>query len=107
MDNHDNEFVERIVEQIKSGDSEQVAKLIQSVISNLEQAATPLLDSAKDRLSTFLMIGSILQSALDEAKASGDMKPTVLSTLKLLKDEDTLRGLNFVLKVVKAIGKQI
>ncbi len=94
---------------VQTGRIDNLIDLLAVVSDNIEMTTAPMVDKMVGTIDNLATAGFVTENAVRYAKR--EMKnsevPSLFGLLKLLKDEETRKGLAFVLHLTKGIGKQV
>ncbi|PHO09576.1 hypothetical protein CPG37_08725 [Malaciobacter canalis] len=94
---------------IKTGRIDNLIDLLAVISDNIEMTTAPMVDKMIGTVDNLATAGFVTENAV--RYANREMKknevPSLFGLLKLLKDEETRKGLAFVLHLTKGIGKQV
>ena len=94
---------------VQTGRIDNLIDLLAVVSDNIEMTTAPMVDKMVGTIDNLATAGFVTENAVRYAKRETEKNqvPSLLGLLKLLKDEETRKGLAFVLNLTKGIGKQI
>ncbi|PHO12784.1 hypothetical protein CPG38_05830 [Malaciobacter marinus] len=94
---------------IQTGRIDNLIDLLAVISDNIEMTTAPMVDKMIGTVDNLATAGFVTENAV--RYANREMKknevPSLFGLLKLLKDEETRKGLAFVLQLTKGIGKQV
>ncbi|RXK06498.1 DUF1641 domain-containing protein [Halarcobacter bivalviorum] len=103
------ELEEKFAMLVQTGRIDNIIDLLAVVSDNIEMTTAPMVDKMVGTIDNLATAGFVTQNAV--RYANREMKkndvPSLFGLLKLLKDEETRRGLAFILHLTKGIGKQV
>jgi len=94
---------------VQTGRIDNLIDLLAVVSDNIEMTTQPMVEKMISTVDNMATAGFVTENAVRYAKreTAKNETPSLLGMLKLLKDEDTRKGLAFVLNLTKGIGKQL
>jgi len=103
------ELEAKITMLVQTGRIDNLIDLMAVISDNIEMTTQPMVEKMIGTIDNMATAGFITENAVRYAKretAKSDT-PSLFGMLKLLKDEDTRKGLSFMLHLTKGIGKQL
>lgn len=103
------ELEEKVAMLVQTGRIDNLIDLFAVISDNIEITTAPMVHKMMETVDKLGTVGFVTENAMRGAKRE-TMKnevPSLFGMLKLLKDEDTRRGLTFMLNLMKGIGKQL
>ena len=103
------ELEDKVTMLIQTGRIDNLIDLMAVISDNIEMTTQPMVEKMIGTIDNLVTAGFISENAVRYAKreSAKNEVPSLFGMLKLLKDEDTRRGLAFVLNMTKGIGKQL
>ena len=94
---------------VQTGRMDNLIDLLAVVSDQIEMTTTPIVEKMVHSIDNIASAGFVTENALRYAKreSAKNETPSLFGMLKLLKDEDTRKGLAFMLNLTKGIGKQM
>ena len=94
---------------VQTGRFENLIDLMAVVSDQIEMTTTPMVDKMVSSIDKMASASFITENAVRFAKRENEKNevPSLFGLLKLMKDEETRKGLAFMLNLTKGIGKQI
>ncbi|MDA3908779.1 MAG: DUF1641 domain-containing protein [Sulfurimonas sp.] len=94
---------------VQTGRIDNLIDLLAVVSDQIEMTTTPIVEKMVHSIDNMATAGFVTENAVRYAKreSAKNEVPSLFGMLKLLKDEDTRKGLAFMLNLTKGIGKQI
>jgi len=94
---------------VQTGRLNNLIDILAVVSDQIEMTTTPIVEKMVHSIDNIASAGFVTENAVRYAKreSAKNEVPTLFGMLKLLKDEDTRKGLAFVLNLTKGIGKQM
>jgi uncharacterized protein YjgD (DUF1641 family) len=94
---------------VQTGRFENLIDLLAVVSDQIEMTTTPMVEKMVNSIDNMATVGFITENAVRHAKRETEKNeiPSLFGLLKLMKDEDTRKGMAFMLNLTKGIGKQI
>jgi len=94
---------------VQTGRMDNLIDLLAVVSDQIEMTTTPIVEKMVHSIDNIASAGFVTENALRYAKreSTKNETPSLFGMLKLLKDEDTRKGLAFMLNLTKGIGKQM
>lgn len=94
---------------VQTGRIDNLIDLMAVVSDNIEMTTQPMVEKMIGTIDNMATAGFITENAVRYAKRETEKNevPGILGLLKLMKDEDTRKGLSFMLNLTKGIGKQL
>jgi len=94
---------------VQTGRIDNLIDLMAVVSDNIEMTTQPMVEKMIGTIDNIATAGFITENAVRYAKreTAKNETPSLFGMLKLLKDEDTRKGLSFMLHLTKGIGKQL
>jgi len=94
---------------VQTGRIDNLIDLMAVVSDNIEMTTQPMVEKMTGTIDNIATAGFITENAVRYAKreTAKNETPSLFGMLKLLKDEDTRKGLSFMLHLTKGIGKQL
>lgn len=94
---------------VQTGRIDNLIDLMAVVSDNIEMTTQPMVEKMVGTIDNIATAGFITENAIRYAKreTTKNEVPGILGLLKLMKDEDTRKGLSFMLNLTKGIGKQL
>ncbi len=103
------ELEDKMTMLIQTGRIDNLIDLLAVVSDNIEMTTQPMVEKMIGTVDNLTTVGFIVENAVRYAKRenSKDSKQTLFGLLRLIKDEETLKGLSFMLNLTKGIGRQL
>eukprot|EP01156_Anaeramoeba_ignava_P003865 Anaeramoba_ignava/a225154_13.p3 GENE.a225154_13~~a225154_13.p3 ORF type:complete len:118 (-),score=8.53 a225154_13:54-407(-) len=103
------ELEDKMTMLVQTGRIDNLIDLLAVVSDNIEMTTQPMVEKMIGTVDNMATAGFITENAVRYAKreSSKNETPSLFGMLKLLKDEETRKGLSFMLHLTKGIGKQI
>ena len=103
------ELEDKMTMLIQTGRIDNLIDLMAVVSDNIEITTQPMVEKMIATIDNMATAGFITENAVRYAKreTSKNEVPGLLGLLKLMKDDDTRKGLSFMLHLTKGIGKQL
>jgi uncharacterized protein YjgD (DUF1641 family) len=103
------ELEKKVTMLVQTGRIDNLIDLLAVISDNIEMTTAPMVEKMVGTVDNLATAGFITENAVRYAKRETEKNeiPTLFGMLKLLKDEDTRKGLAFVLNLTKGIGKQL
>jgi uncharacterized protein YjgD (DUF1641 family) len=100
---------DKITMLVQTGRINNLIDLLAVVSDQIEMTTTPIVEKMVHSIDNMASAGFVTENAVRYAKrqSAKNEVPSLFGMLKLLKDEDTRKGLAFMLNLTKGIGKQI
>jgi uncharacterized protein YjgD (DUF1641 family) len=94
---------------VQTGRIDNLIDLLAVVSDQIEMTTTPIVEKMVHSIDNIATAGFVTENAVRYAKreSAKNEVPSLFGMLKLLKDEDTRKGLAFMLNLTKGIGKQM
>ena len=94
---------------VQTGRIDNLIDLMAVISDNIEMTTQPMVEKMIGTVDNMATAGFITENAVRYAKreTTKNETPSLFGMLKLLRDEDTRKGLSFMLHLTKGIGKQI
>ncbi len=94
---------------VQTGRIDNLIDLLAVVSDQIEMTTTPIVEKMVHSIDNIASAGFVTENAVRYAKreSAKNEVPSLFGMLKLLKDEDTRKGLAFMLNLTKGIGKQM
>ena len=94
---------------VQTGRLNNLVDLLAVVSDQIEMTTTPMVEKMVTSIDNMATTGFITENAIRHAKRENEKNevPSLFGLLKLMKDEETRRGLAFMLNLTKGIGKQL
>jgi uncharacterized protein YjgD (DUF1641 family) len=103
------ELEDKMAMLVQTGRVDNLIDLLAVISDNIEMTTAPMVEKMVGTVDNLATAGFITENAVRYAKRETEKNeiPTLFGMLKLLKDEDTRKGLAFILNLTKGIGKQL
>ncbi len=103
------EIEDKMTMLVQTGRIDNLIDLLAVVSDQIEMTTTPIVEKMVHSIDNIASAGFVTENAVRYAKreSAKNEVPSLFGMLKLLKDEDTRKGLAFMLNLTKGIGKQI
>ena len=103
------ELEDKMTMLVQTGRMNNLIDLMAVVSDQIEMTTTPIVQKMVHSIDNMATAGFITENAVRYAKreSAKNEVPSLFGMLKLLKDEDTRKGLAFILNLTKGIGKQV
>jgi len=103
------EIEDKMTMLVQTGRIDNLIDLLAVVSDQIEMTTTPIIEKMVHSIDNIASAGFVTENAVRYAKRESAKNeiPSLFGMLKLLKDEDTRKGLAFMLNLTKGIGKQI
>lgn len=103
------ELEDKMTMLVQTGRIDNLIDLLAVVSDQIEMTTTPIVEKMIHSIDNIASAGFVTENAIRYAKreSAKNETPSLLGMLKLLKDEDTRKGLAFMLNLTKGIGKQM
>jgi len=103
------ELEKKVTMLVQTGRIDNLIDLLAVISDNIEMTTAPMVEKMVGTVDNLATAGFITENAVRYAKRETEKNeiPSLFGMLKLLKDEDTRKGLAFVLNLTKGIGKQL
>ncbi|WP_373000930.1 DUF1641 domain-containing protein [Sulfurimonas sp.] len=103
------EIEDKMTMLVQTGRIDNLIDLLAVVSDQIEMTTTPIVEKMVHSIDNIATAGFVTENAVRYAKRESAKKevPSLFGMLKLLKDEDTRKGLAFMLNLTKGIGKQM
>ncbi len=103
------ELEDKMTMLVQTGRIDNLIDLLAVVSDNIEMTTQPMVEKMIGTVDNMATAGFITENAVRYAKRESlkNETPSLFGMLKLLKDEETRKGLSFMLHLTKGIGKQI
>ena len=100
---------DQMVMLVQTGRLDNLIDLLAVVSDQIEMTTTPMVEKMVTSIDNLATAGFITENAVRFAKRESEKNevPSLFGLLKLMKDEETRRGLAFMINLTKGIGKQI
>lgn len=100
---------EQMAMLVQTGRMNNLVDLLAVISDNIEMTNATMVEKMVTNIDNMATAGFITENAIRYAKREGkkDKTPSLFGLLKLMRDEDTRKGLAFMLNLTKGIGKQI
>lgn len=100
---------EQMTMLVQTGRMDNLVDLLAVISDNIEMTNATMVEKMVSNIDNIATAGFITENAVRYAKrqSAKDETPSLFGLLKLMKDEDTRKGLAFMLNLTKGIGKQI
>lgn len=94
---------------IQTGRIDNLIDLLAVVSDNIEMTTAPMIDKMIGTVDNLATAGFITENAVRFAKreSANNPVPSLFGILKLMKEEETRKGLAFMLNLTKGIGRQL
>lgn len=94
---------------VQTGRLGNLIDLLAVISDQIEMTTTPMVEKMVNSIDNISTAGFITENAVRYAKRENAKNevPSLFGLLKLMKDEETRRGLAFMLNLTKSIGKQL
>lgn len=94
---------------VQTGRMDNLIDILAVVSDQIEMTTTPIVEKMVHSVDNIASAGFVTENAVRYAKreSAKNEVPSLFGMLKLLKDEDTRKGLAFMLNLTKGIGKQM
>jgi len=94
---------------VQTGRIDNLIDLLAVLSDQIEMTTTPMVEKMVNSIDNMTTAGFVTENAVRYAKRETEKNeiPSVFALLKLMKDEDTRKGLAFMLNLTKGIGKQL
>jgi len=94
---------------VQTGRIDNLIDLLAVVSDQIEMTTTPMVEKVVNSVDNLATVGFITENAVRYAKRETDNNeiPSLFGLLKLMKDEESRKGLAFMLNLTKGIGKQL
>lgn len=94
---------------VQTGRLDNLIDLLAVVSDQIEMTTTPMVEKMVNSIDNMATAGFVTENAVRHAKRENAKNevPSVIGLLKLMNDEETRRGLAFMLNLTKGIGKQL
>ena len=103
------ELEDKMTMLVQTGRIDNLIDLLAVTSDQIEMTTTPIVEKMVHSIDNIASAGFVTENAVRYAKreSAKNEVPSLFGMLKLLKDEDTRKGLAFMLNLTKGIGKQI
>ncbi|WP_066405249.1 DUF1641 domain-containing protein [Aliarcobacter cryaerophilus] len=103
------ELEDKMTMLVQTGRIDNLIDLLAVVSDNIEMTTQPMVEKMIGTVDNLATAGFIMDNAVRYAKRENtkNNKQSLLGLLKLMRDEETLKGLSFMLNLTKGIGKQL
>jgi uncharacterized protein YjgD (DUF1641 family) len=103
------ELEEKITMLVQTGRIDNLIDLLAVVSDNIEMTTAPMVEKMVGTVDNLATAGFITENAVRYAKRESKKQktPSLFGMISLLKDEETRKGLAFMLHLTKGIGRQI
>ena len=103
------EIEDKMTMLVQTGRIDNLIDLLAVTSDQIEMTTTPIVEKLVHSLDNIASAGFVTENAVRYAKreSAKNEVPSLFGMLKLLKDEDTRKGLAFMLNLTKGIGKQM
>ena len=103
------ELEDKMTMLVQTGRIDNLIDLLADVSDNIEMTTQPMVENMIGTVDNLATAGFIMDNAVRYAKRENakNNKQSLLGLLKLMRDEETLKGLSFMLNLTKGIGKQL
>lgn len=94
---------------IQTGRIDNLIDLMAVISDNIEMTTQPMVEKMIGTVDNLATAGFITENAVRYAKrqTANNPTPSIFGILKLMKDEETRKGITFMLNLTKGIGKQL
>ncbi len=94
---------------VQTGRMDNLVDLLAVVSDNIEMTTPPMIEKIISTVDNLASAGFITENAVRYAKreTAKSETPSLFGLIRLMKDEETRKGLAFVLHLTKGIGKQL
>jgi len=102
-------LAEKMAMLVQTGRIDNLIDLLAVISDSIEMTTPPMVEKMISTVDNLATSSFIVENAVRYAKRENtkNQKQTLFGLLKLMKDEDTLKGLSFMLNLTKSIGKQL
>lgn len=103
------EIEDKMTMLVQTGRLDNLIDLLAVTSDQIEMTTTPIVEKLVHSLDNIASAGFVTENAVRYAKreSAKNETPSLFGMIKLLKDEDTRKGLAFMLNLTKGIGKQM
>jgi len=103
------ELEDKMTMLVQTGRIDNLIDLLAVTSDQIEMTTTPIVEKMVHSIDNIASAGFVTENAVRYAKreSAKNEVPSLFGMLKLLKDEDTRKGLAFMLNLTKGIGKQM
>ncbi len=103
------ELEDKFTMLVQTGRIDNLIDLLALVSDNIEMTTAPMVDKLVGSIDNITAGGFAIENSIRYAKRElkKNETPSLFGLLKLMKDEDTRKGLAFVLHLTKGLGKQL
>lgn len=100
------ELEDKMTMLVQTGRIDNLIDLLAVVSDNIEMTTQPMVEKMIGTVDNLATAGFIMDNAVRYAKRENakNNKQSLLGLLKLMRDEETLKGLSFMLNLTKGIG---
>lgn len=103
------EVEDKMTMLVQTGRLDNLIDVLAVVSDQIEMTTTPIVEKMVHSIDNIASAGFVTENAVRYAKreSAKNEVPSLFGMLKLLKDEETRKGLAFMLHLTKGIGKQM
>ncbi len=100
---------EQMAMLVQTGRMNNLVDLLAVISDNIEMTNATMVEKMVSNIDNLATAGFITENAVRYAKRENEKNeiPSLFGLLKLMKDDDTRKGLAFMLNLTKGIGKQL